>query len=127
MKVHELTNEEIQSLTEARADWGHEKYGDRDELRDGSIDMLEEIMDIQNILDRRLLWINKENKNNKEITIISKSINQLAMELTLKVKKFDKAIRENGYKVNDSNGGERIGFDYLEYCKTGADSHGDLE
>jgi len=127
MKVHELTDEEIEAIRKARAEWGHKKYGDRDQFRDGAADLLEEALDILNILDRRLKWIEHDKKMCSEIFSKSVEIKDLTERLIWKIQYFDKTIRLAGYEVSDENGGERIGLDYLEYAKTAAESHKELE
>jgi len=126
-RVMGLTNEEIETLREARAIWGHKKYGDRDIYRDGALDMLEETCDIVNILERRMKWIEEGGISNTTINSVSRDIKQLVMEINMKIQKFDNVIRFNGYQVDDSNGGERIGLDYLDYCKTATQAHKELE
>lgn len=113
MTVHKLTDEQIEKLTKSRADWGHEKYGDRDEFRDGSLDMLEEVMDIINILQRRLMWLDKQGLVDDAVRHIALSILEGTANVIFDIQDFDKIIRVNGYQVNDTNGGERIGIDKL--------------
>lgn len=125
--VNELTPKELKLIAEARQEHGNKIYGDRDEFRDGSLDMIEECLDIINILNRRTKWLIKNNIQSKEINYLTNCIVENTLKTIADIQLYDKYIRQEGYKVDDKNGGERIGLDYLEYCKTAAEAHEGLE
>lgn len=110
MKVHKLGFSEIEQIREARAEWGHGKYGDRDEFRDSSIDMLEETLDIKNILNRRIMWIEKNKNMTLEIDIAKTNILINYNRMIEAIQEFSLAIDKSNYIVDDSNGGTRIGI-----------------
>lgn len=108
-----MSRVEIDRVRQARADWGHDKYGDRDERRDHCVDMLEELLDVKNILNREALWTSRNG------TGLSKSIAYLGyhMEINNKVNSlieliqdYDNFLRMKNVKIDDSNAGDRIGF-----------------
>lgn len=115
IKICETNKAFFYELRKRRADWGHEKYGDRDIYRDSALDMMEESADIINILERRIHWYNEycfENKidHSFAIDLAVQKINNKVEELNELIKKFDLELRNTGYEVNDSNGGTRIGL-----------------
>lgn len=126
-RVMDLTAQELRLLGEARQQHGNEIYGDRDQLRDGALDMIEECLDIVNILNRRLKWLLESNISNEKIGYLTNCILENTIKNMADIQQFDQEIREAGYIVDDSNGGERLGFDYLEHCKLAAEAHKGLE
>jgi hypothetical protein len=109
-KVCESNSTRINKLKKQRADWGHKKYGDRDKLRDTCLDILEEILDIKNITDRRLKHINEEhNKIDTETLEFAYKINLRCDNLIKINQEFDEHLRKK-YGVTDENGGFRVGI-----------------
>ena len=115
--VNELTPQELKLIAEARQEHGNKIYGDRDEFRDGSLDMSEECLDIIDILNRRTKWLIKNNIQSKEINYLTNCIVENTLKTIADIQLYDKYIRQEGYKVDDKNGGERLGLDYLEYLR----------
>ena len=115
--VNELTEKEIKEIRLARQAFGSEIYGDRDQFRDKSADMLEEALDILNILDRGLKWINEAGEMAIPVNHSALRIKAITKKLISEIQNFDWLIREYDCEVSDINGGNRIGFDYLEYLR----------
>ncbi len=113
MRVQDMTQEEFLELCKSRQEWGSKKYGDNDKFRDTSKDLLEEIADIVNIKNRRLMWLNKlDNFTDKGRTeILCKQIEILSNELFHLAKELDKVLPVQ-VEIFD-----RLGFDYLEYLR----------
>lgn len=113
MRVQDMTQEEFLELCKLRQEWGSKKYGDNDKFRDTSKDLLEEIADIVNIKNRRLMWLNKlDNFRDKGRTeILCKQIDILSNELFHLAKELDKVLPVQ-VEIFD-----RVGFDYLEYLR----------
>lgn len=114
MKINEIENETLFKLGKERARLGHLKYGDRDQFRDGALDMMEEVLDVINILDRRNKWVNEANVGSLETLETSVEIFRTCEVLIEKIKDYDKAVRVAGYEVDDKNGGERWGIEILK-------------
>ena len=116
IKVCELTNEEIEEIREARQTWGSQKYGDRDQYRDTAKDLLEETLDIKNILNRRLFWLEKEKNKDLKIDIAATEILILYNNMIEAIKNLDNALRVAS-NVTDKNSHQRIGFNYIEHLR----------
>ena len=122
IEINKVTDEQIQKHREARASWGHEKYGDADKFRDGTLDMMEETADVINIMNRRLKWVNEWilEVGNKEVgaqMLLAKqsnNIKEIVKDLNIAIKDFDESLRHLGYPIDDRNGGERIGLEHLQ-------------
>jgi len=109
-RVCDLKHKDIERIRNARAVWGHEKYGDRDKDRDHCLDMLEEVMDIENILNRTMFWLGKEEKKQYTVYEFYYLITNQCKMLSETIVEFDQFLRNKGIEINDNNGGDRIGI-----------------
>ena len=94
IKVCELTDGEIKEIRQARQKMGNEIYGDRDQFRDKAADMLEEALDILNILDRGLKWINEAGEMATLINHSALRIKAITKTLISEIQNFDWTLRD---------------------------------
>jgi hypothetical protein len=106
MRLHKLTQEQIEAWRKRRAEVGREKYGDAHLQRYGMVDIMEELLDAKNILvliDDRMArtgtWGSDISGRLFEV--------QVAIDLAIiKAMQADKTMRDD--QCTDEQGGERV-------------------
>lgn len=115
VRVCDLSKRDLERIRNARQEHGNKIYGDRDKYRDGCLDMVEEVLDVKNILNRRMFHISSDIKKDKYgLWEYYYEINKQCDNLLETFKEFDNYIRNVGIEVDDTNGGTRIGLDKIK-------------
>ena len=122
MRLHEITPEELFMWRMRRAQVGHERYGDSDLDRYALVDVMEELMDVLNILDRAKNRAVQENRSEDFRSLITLLFADIDNDVR---RAIEKTIEADYYLPDDfctDGNARRIWFDEEIAVPSGEDS-----
>jgi hypothetical protein len=106
-RLHEITSAELEEWRQERARVGQLKYGDRDTKRYNLVDVMEELLDVLNILER---FENRAKAQGYEFNRLElyciKSTERRVRDIIKRLFALDEELPDS--LRTDENGGERI-------------------
>lgn len=106
-RLHEITPTELEDWKRARINVGQTKYGDRDTKRYNLVDVMEELLDVLNILER---FENRAKAQGYEFNGLElyciKSTERRVRDIIKRLFALDEELPDS--LCTDENGGERI-------------------
>lgn len=111
-RLKDITKEELEKWRKARLEHGQKKYGDSDLDRDNDVDMVEEVLDIVNIAERKCNRLSEQGEldpDNQRAYIHKKYYNMVvdtAERLVNIIQEWDKKTPDRC--ATDGKGGDRI-------------------